>query len=159
MATAISTFYPSLRHILGDIDSDSQKYEDASLLVGVQTIIRCGKLSDYTLSTDSLSVEPDVTDPNDYALVLYHTAHSFIAPKPDAYAFRTRALSQSVSGATRDFLRTLEENIYSLENGEMFDSWQHLDSWLKGMTGVNLLTRLTEVTSVENLNSITIPAS
>lgn len=159
MATAISDFYASLRHILGDIDSDAQTYEDAALLVGVQTVIRCGKLTDYTLSTDNLSITPDVTDPNDWALVLYHTAHSFVAPKPESYSFRTRALSQTVSGATRAFLSTIEENIYDIENGEMFDSWQHFGSWLQGMTGVNILTRLTEVTAVDNLNSVTIPAS
>lgn len=159
MATAISSFYPSLRHILGDTDSTAQQYEDAALLVGVQTIVRCGKLDDYALSTDGLSVEPDLTDPNDYALLLYHTAHSFVAPKPDTYSFRTRALSQSWSGATRDFLRGIEENIYQIENGDMFDSWQSLDSWLTGMTGVHLLARLTEVTSVDQLDSTTIPAS
>jgi hypothetical protein len=98
----------------------------------------------YTLTPDGGSITPDITDPNTYALLCYHTVKLFVDPEHEKYAFRTRAFSESFGSRSR-FLSTLEMEIHKLENGEMFSGWQNYFSWLSGMAGLPLAEILTDM--------------
>lgn len=128
MATAISSLYPHLRHALGDRQVDHYRYQDSALLNGVKFVIQCGKVPDYTISIDGLSVTPDLTDPNKFALVLLYTALSFIISEPNSEAFRQRSMSRSIGGFST-FISELHDNINELENGTYFTSWRTFLSW------------------------------
>lgn len=155
MSTEISDLYTSLRHILGDRDSNAYRYENSALLAGVQTIMKCGKVTGYSLTSDTLGITPDLTDPNDFALTLYHTALSFIASEPDGWSFRTRSASKTV-GSSKGFVRQLEANIHDLENGEMFDSWQSFGEWVRGVQGIDLASFLSPMGTITKLTTISV---
>jgi hypothetical protein len=144
----ISITYVNLRIMLGDLDPTIQRYPDAVLGGGVKTAIQLNKLGGtgviYTLTPDGAGITPDITDPNTYALLCYHTVKLFVDPEHDKYAFRTRAFSETFGSRSR-FLNTLEHEIHKLENGEMFSGWQNYFSWLSGMAGLPLAEVLTDM--------------
>lgn len=131
MSTLITDLYEPLRHLL----PKETTYEDTALLAGVRAMIGMGKLPDYALTPDRLEITPALTDPNDYALLLYHTALSFVQSKPSQYSWRTRALSETV-GSYATFVRQLDQHLYELEHGTMFESWTSLHTFLAGIDGL-----------------------
>jgi hypothetical protein len=135
--SALNLFYGGLRILLMDYDPSVQQYSDAILLGGLQTVIQMGKVPAYALTPDNQGLAPDVANPNDYALITYHTARLFVAPRPDRYSFKTRGFAESVGSYSR-YLSTLEMEIHTLENGEMFSSWQSYFAWLHGVAGLPL---------------------
>lgn len=143
--TAITEFYDALRVVLGDMDGEFPEFEDSALLMGVRATVRMGRIRGYQLSGDRMGITPDVSNPNVFALVVYHTARTFRASEPDRYSYGTRAIGETFGGY-REFLFNLEQNIQELENGTFFGSYTHLGSWMKGMFGVNLWEAMTEVT-------------
>lgn len=158
MSTAISELYPAVRHVLGDRDATIHKYQDTAILVGVQTTVRMGKVPDYALTPDGLSIDPTLdttSDPNDYALLLYHVALSFVSCERAGYSWRTRAASRSY-GDIRDFVWYLQTNINDLENGTMFESWLSMATWLQGIQGANLGLILTPINGITMQGGVTI---
>ncbi len=91
----------------------------------------------YAVDTDQSQLTPEVTDPNKWALVCYHTVKGFVDNNPDRYSYKTRAVGESF-GSWRNFLDELKINIYKLENGCMFSTWQTYYTWLAGMSGLPL---------------------
>ncbi len=163
MSTPLTDFYDALRSVLGDLDATVRVYEDDSLLKGLRTVIGCGKLSGYTLTSDRLGITPEIPtdgsgDPNKFALLLYHTALLFVGPTPDRFSFRTRAYSES-SGSVREFIFKLEEMIHELESGSAFGSWQMFEGWYAALAGRSLWEGLTEVTTEQPMNEISVGIS
>jgi hypothetical protein len=142
--TDINRFYRSARVMLGDLDASVRRYSDSVLSDAVKTVIELNRVPNLTLTPDEAGITPDITDPNQYALILYYTVKLFVDPQPDRYAFRTRAFSESF-GSTHRFLQTLEMEIHKLENGDMFSGWQNYFSWLSGMAGLPLAEVLTDM--------------
>jgi hypothetical protein len=145
--TTINKFYRSLRVVLGDLDASVRRYPDPVLADAVKTTVELGKVSNtpaFILSDDESGITPDVANPNQFALFIYHTAKLFVDPQHDRYAFRTRAFSESFGSLNR-FVQTLELEIHKLENGEMFSGWQNYFAWLSGMAGLPLAEVLTDM--------------
>lgn len=157
MSTLISSFYDPLRHVLGDRDASIQKYSDGSLLAGIQTVVSMGMLPDFSLSATRTSITPTIDDPNDYALLILHTALSFISSDADRWSFRTRAISKS-SGGQNNFIWYLQTKISELENGELFDSWQNLSACAHGYN-INILNTTVGSSSETTDTSYTLPAA
>jgi len=144
MSTPIGLWYRPLRIMLGDLDATVRRYSDGVLSDGVKTCIQLNKLPTYALTVDESGISPEITDPNKFALVSYHTAKLFVAPAPAKYAFKTRAFSESF-GSLQDFLRVLENEIHKLENGVAFTGWYNYFTWLSGMAGLPLAEVLTDM--------------
>lgn len=144
VTTAISDYLETLRVLLGDHDATVRQYPDEVLAAAVRTCIRLNRLPGYTLASD-LEITPALTDPNDWALVAYHTVKLFVANNPDRYSYKTRAMSETF-GSWRVFLDELDRNIYKLKNGKMFSSWQTYYTWLNGAVGLPLDYVLTNLT-------------
>ena len=142
--TAISDFYEPIRFLLEDRDPTIQLYSDDQLLIAVRTCIRLQRVPGYSLAVDLTQITPEVADPNKWALVVYHTVKHYVDNQPDRYSYRTRAVSESFGG-WRGFLDELKTNIYKLENGAMFSSWNNLYTWFAGMAGLPLNTVMTEL--------------
>lgn len=138
MSTLISSLRAPLRFILGDRDSAFYLFSDTILDDGVRSAILLNELKNYALTADQLSVTPALTDPNKFALLCFKTAKMFMDSNPDRYSFKSRAFSESIGGY-REFLSTLEQKIYKLENGAMFSGWQSFHAFLSGISGVPLL--------------------
>lgn len=142
--TAIADFYETIRFLLGDHDATVQQYPDGVLLKAVRSTIRLQQIPGYAVAPDQVNLTPEVTDANHWALIAYHTVKAFVDNNPDKYSYKTRAMSESF-GSWRDFLDELKTNIYRLENGTMFSTWQSYYTWLSGISGLPLdlvLTRL-----------------
>ena len=123
--------------MLQDFDASARKYPDDVLADGVRTAVQLNKLPGYTLTVDSNGVTPDISDPNQFALLVYHTARLFVMGLPDRYAFKTRGFSESV-GSLHRFLNAIEQDIHELENGTAFSGYQSYYAWLHGMAGLPL---------------------
>lgn len=156
MATAITDLYPYLRHLLGDRDSAIQEYEDAALLTAVRTAIRTNALPNFSLTSDSNSITPAVSDANQFALLLYRVVRSFAAARPDRRSVRTRAFTET-EGSWRTFLHELENDIHRLENGDLFSGWQSFYGWLEGVSGLSVGHLLTEVQTTGTIRTLSIP--
>ena len=135
--TAIAEFYETIRFLLGDHDATIQQYPDAVLVQSVRLIIRLNKVPGVTVATDVTQLTPAITDPNQWALVAYHTVKGFVDSNPDRYSYKTRAIGESF-GSWRNFLDELKLNIYRLENGTMFSGWVKYYTWLAGLAGLPL---------------------
>jgi hypothetical protein len=138
--TTLDQFYPALRLLLQDT-GDVKAYPDDILADGLRTMIRMNKVPAYALTGDQNAITPDAlgdgSDPNVYALMIYHTVKLFIGGTPDRYSFRTRALSESFGSATH-FLTQVELEIHALESGECIQGWQTFHDWLAGVSGLPL---------------------
>jgi hypothetical protein len=155
MSTLISEFRDPLRHLLGDRHASVYQYSDGNLDAAVKTMVKMGKLAGFALTPAQDAVTPDVSDPNDYALLLYETVRSFVAGNPDRYSYRTRALSETF-GRWREFLDYLETNIHELKNGAMFDGWQSFAGWWRGNVGEDLLEVMTRVEVQAPVQTVTV---
>lgn len=133
----LSAFRVPLRILLMDYDPSVQQFPDTVLDNATRTTLSFGKVPKYSLTPDTNGVTPDVTNPNDFALISYHTARFFVAPRPDRFAFKTRPYSES-TGSFAKYLQTLEMEIHNLENGTMFSAWQSYFAWLHGVAGLPL---------------------
>ena len=140
----ISDFYETLRYLLGDRDATIQLYPDAVLLGGVRSCIRLNQIPALSVGVDNVSLTPEITDPNQFALVAYHTVKGFVDSHPDRYSYKTRAMGESF-GSWRTFLDELKSNIHRLESGEMFAGWYNYYTWLAGVSGLPLGLVLTEL--------------
>ena len=138
--TALSSFYRPLRVVLGDWQPTNQAYSDAALLQSLQAVVQLGKLNDtvlsatggYALTPDESGVTPAISNANLFALTIYHAAKLFFNPLPSGQSLRTRPVSRSWGSYART-LASWDAEIHKLENGEMFDGYQSLYSWLSGI--------------------------
>ncbi len=135
--TNISDFYETMRYLLGDRDSTVRQYPDAVLAAAVRSCIRLQKIPGYGVAPSQTEITPAVSDPNVWALVAYHTVKGFVDSNPDRYSYKTRAIGETF-GSWRQFLDELRSNIYTLENGAMFSSWQNYYTWFSGVSGLPL---------------------
>jgi hypothetical protein len=135
--TAISDFFGTVRFLLGDHDPTIQQYGDTVLLEGVRACIRLQGVPGLALAPDLSHITPEVTDPNQWALVCYHTVRGFVQNNPDRYSYKTRPMSESF-GSWQPFLDQLQRNIYKLESGAMFSGWHNYYTWLAGLSGLPL---------------------
>jgi len=138
--SALNLFYGGLRILLMDYDASVQQFPDDVLANGIRTVIQMGKVPRFALTPDLAGITPDLGGPSapcDYALITYHTARLFVAPRPDRYGFKTRGFSENFGSYNR-YLTTLEAEIHNLENGTMFSGWQSYFSWLHGVAGLPL---------------------
>jgi hypothetical protein len=154
----VSELREPLRVILGDRDASFYMYEDAALDAGVRTAVRMGLVEGYSLATGNTAITPDVSEPNDLALLLYHTVKLFVQSAPDSQSYRTRAISESM-GAYKRFLAELEQSIHELENGTMFSSWQNFSTWSMGLFGADLWSLLSDVTVDRPVATVNVGAS
>jgi hypothetical protein len=146
--TSLNFFNITLRVLLGDLDPSTFAYPDLTLANGVRSAILMNKVPGFALTVDQNNVTPDVigpgTNPNTFALIVYHTVRLFVMNNPDRYSYKTRVLSESF-GSTQNFLTTLELDIHKLENGTKFDGWISYHSWVAGMAGLPVGLVLTNV--------------
>ena len=146
--TALTFFIPTLRVLLQDFDPSVQQYADTSLINGLKTALLMNRLPGFGVSLDGTSVTPDIVgpgaDPNNFALLVYHTVRYFVLGNPERYSYKTRAVSESF-GHTRQFLNSVELDIWQLENGSLITSWQSYHSWVAGCAGLPLGLVLTNV--------------
>ncbi len=163
MATLISDLREFVRFVAGDNDDQNPIYQPTALDRGIRFVIKGNYLPNYALMVDNLSITPDLTDPNQFLLLVYTVAKRFMVAEPDGQSSRTRAYSERI-GNFRDLIFDIEKQLYLLENGTMFASWQSLADFLEGYAGVRNvfqhLSRLklaapftTSVLSVSGLNT------
>ncbi len=146
--TPLALFYVTLRVFLDDLDPETFAYPDATLLNALRAALLLNKLPGYTLTPDQNAVTPDLlaagANPNNYALLVYHTVRLFHLGQRDRYSYKTRAVSESF-GSMREALLALELDLHQLENGTLFLSWQSYHSWVAGMAGLPAGLVLTNV--------------
>jgi hypothetical protein len=143
MNTLLADLLEPLRAVLGDRNASFYLYEDGALDAAVRTVIGMGKVCGYEVAEGRTAITPGITNPNHYALLLYHTARLMIQPSPEQQGFRTRAYGET-QGSMRGFLGELAFSIHELENGSMFLGWQSFADWSLGVCGVNLWEMLVD---------------
>lgn len=143
MGTPVSDFYETIRFLLGDHDATVRQYPDEVLGAAVRSCIRLQRVPGISVASQT-DLTPEVTDPNKWALVAYHTVKGFVDSNPDRYSYRTRAIGETF-GSWRNFLDELGRSIYKLENGKMFSTWQSYYTWLAGASGLPLVTLMANI--------------
>src|SRR5438309_1983883 len=146
--TNITLAYPTLRVLLQDVGPDVFQYPDATLLQGLRAALTLQRIPGFGLTPDQNNITPDMigtgTDPNKFALLIYHTCRLFIMGQPEGYSYKTRAMAEKF-GSLKLFLQSLENDIHKLENGTMFLGWQSYHAWINGMMGLPAGLVLTDV--------------
>lgn len=147
-STPVAEFREPLRVLLGDLNADVHTYSDANLDAGVRAAVRLQQVPGLTLLGGGVAVRGSSgagLSVTEFARLCYRTARSFVAANPDAYEYRTRALSEKFSG-WRNLLGELEDRLHEMENGTMFMSWEQFRSFCAGPAGLNRLALVTEMT-------------
>jgi hypothetical protein len=156
--TLVSDFYEPVRAFLGDHDDTLRQYEDRSIERTVRSLIQCGELTGYSLSTDRTAIVPVISDPKLFGTLVYKACKAFINPVSGGYSYRTRAISESI-GDMRTFIFQLENALYALENGEMFSCWSNFYTWLNAVTGINVWSHLTDMEVEAPVATVTLSLS
>jgi hypothetical protein len=144
MSTAISSFRDPIRAFLGDFNADVRRYADGAIDAVVKTLIKCGTVQGYAVTQDNLEITPSVTDPADYARIVYHSCLRFVAPNAASYRYDTRALKESF-GDQKVFIFELHDWLDEIERVGASRSWIDFGSWAKSVTGVPLWSNLTDM--------------
>lgn len=146
--TKLSDFVDDIRAVVGDFKK--QVYEDSAIISVMRTQLRLGKIREYPhghseghptvwgLNADGMTLNPAITNTDivAYGLLVYRTAHTLILPNQQAYAYRTRAMSEKF-GEARDFLFELQDVLYGLENGSgVYANISGLRNWLFAINGI-----------------------
>jgi hypothetical protein len=148
--------YPAVRAILGDLDPQFQRYQDAAIANVVRTMVRVGKLgSTYALTPDNRGITPAIAVPTDYAILIYSSAKTILMPNAAAYSYRQRAMGESF-GAQRDFVFDLECALHDAQNGEVFHTMQSFYGWVNALTGLNIWSLLTDMSTRAPVATVTI---
>ncbi len=141
MSTPIADTYELIRATLGDFHSVHKRYADAAIASVVRTVVRTGGVPGYAVDATNLAITPTISEPKDLALLMYKAALKFLLPNAASYAYDTRAIRERF-GEQKLFLAALEQEIYDLENSEIFGSWNSLYAWINGMTGLNYCAQI-----------------
>ena len=120
----ITAFRPYIRTLLGDNNPDVKEYAAEQIDDAVRLVINLGKVPDVSLTADGMNLTPAVLpDPTDtdktlaWSRVVLHAASRFILANGNAYAFRTRALSE-VFGEQREMVFDILNQIVEMEFSE-----------------------------------------
>jgi len=138
--------YEGIRAMLGDHNPQFRKYEDGVLASVVRTCLRSGKLPGYCLSPNRMGIVPPITVPRDFGLLIHHAAKMILLPDAGDYSYKTRALSERF-GEQRLFVQNLENALYDLQNGEVFSTFQSFYGWVNALTGMNIWSLMTDMTT------------
>lgn len=145
--TLVSDSYEGVRAILGDHDPQFRKYEDQAIASVVRTVLRCGNLPGYTLTPNRLGITPTILQPRDFGILLHRAAKMLLLPDAAEYSYRTRALSERF-GEQKFFVQELENALYDLENcGGVFHTFQTFYGWVNALTGMNIWSMMTDMTT------------
>ena len=146
--TLLSDFFDDIRAITGDFNR--RLFQDSAISSVMRTQLRLGRVRVdnhprhrggtvvWQLTPDLRGITPAITqeDVLAYALLIYHSAHTLILPNMEAYAYRTRALSERF-GERKEFLFNLQNVLYELEDGQ--GTWVNvnaLQNWLFAINGI-----------------------
>lgn len=142
----LAQLYDDVRAVTGDFNRQLYTNEQLASVMRVQ--LRLGKIIEppcrgqamirFALGADNQTISPTIGNSNvhAYALLVYRTAHALVLPNIAAYNYRTRAMSERF-GEQKDFLFTLQNILYELENGEQ--TWAEISglrSWLFMVNGI-----------------------
>lgn len=135
MSTTIADLRVPVRAVLNDFDTVVRKYQDAAIDAVVAMIVNTGQLPGFATASGNTLITPDVTGRN-YGLLIYKAARAFVAPAPDGYSYRTRALSESFGGQ-KNFLHHLEQALHDIDQagGGMFGTQLDFQSWFLSISG------------------------
>jgi hypothetical protein len=75
---------------------------------------------------------------------MYKAALTFKAPETAQYSYRTRAIEEKF-GREDFFIRELQNAIYELDNGRMFDSFQSFYGWVNALRGLDIWGLMTDM--------------
>jgi hypothetical protein len=130
MATPISDLYDGIRVLIGDLHADSYLYEDDALRSAVRLIIQSGSpFEAYALDGPKTGIEPVVSDPNAYGLMLLRAARSLLTPHADGLSVRHPGMS-IVDRGKKATLWVLSSDAYekemAMEDGAAFNTYQDL---------------------------------
>jgi len=146
--TQLTFLLPTLRMLLGDWDPVARQYSDQALINGLQAVLLMNGLPGYTLTPDNTAVTPAVTgnlqQPTQFALLVFKTVQLFVRQEGDRYSYKTRAMSESF-GSRRAYARDIDLEIWQIESGSAFSSWQSYHCWVQGCAGVPVGLALTNV--------------
>lgn len=123
-STALTTFVPSVRCILGDSGPDFFQFSEDNILKAIRLELDLGKIPGVTTDgtnalTDGDDLSPislDATIQQNWAKVVLYAARRFVMPNAAAYSFRTRALAEHW-GEQKEMVFELLADIYWLEAG------------------------------------------
>ena len=148
--STLAQLFDDVRAVTGDFDR--QLYTNQQIASVMRVQLRLGRIIEpcrrgqpqvrFALGPDNQSIVPAITDTymHAYALLIYKTAHQLILPNIAGYNYRTRAMSERF-GEQKDFIFTMQNLIYELENGEQ--TWANvsgLRSWLFMVNGIWIWT-------------------
>lgn len=134
MSTPVSDFYDPVRFLLGDHDDTDRLTQDTAIARGVRTLIKGADISGYTLDGAGNNLSPNVTA-SDYMRIAAKVALRYVGSFPERQSAATRGWRESI-GSFKGLKIDLEELIYKIESGGMFEGWQSLATWLEGFSGV-----------------------
>jgi hypothetical protein len=138
--------YEPVRACLGDFNPNFRKYSDGAVDSVLRTCLLIGKVPGHTLGSDRLSISPPITTPADMALLMYWGALMFMGPQAIETRLESRPLSQK-KGRPELFWFELKNAIYDLENGPMFLSFQSFYSWVNSLTGIDIWSVMSDMTT------------
>ncbi|HEX3800246.1 MAG TPA: hypothetical protein VH413_16240 [Verrucomicrobiae bacterium] len=133
-----------VRVTLGDFDKSFPNYSDEAIDDVVRTKLMCGEVPGQKLGMDRKSILPGITQPCDLARLMYKAALTFKAPETAQYSYRTRAIEEKF-GREDFFIRELQNAIYELDNGRMFDSFQSFYGWVNALRGLDIWGLMTDM--------------
>ena len=151
----IAQMFEPVRVCLGDFNQQFRKYENDAITSVVRTCLMTGKVPGQSLGSDLVSIVPGIINPNDLALLMYHAAKMFIAPKVAEWRIDTRAMSQR-EGRKDHFFFELTNAIYEIENGEMFSCFQSFYAWVNSLTGIDIWSVLSDMKTAAPVATVNI---
>jgi hypothetical protein len=141
---AITQMRDPVRCCLGDNSDRFRKYSDEAIDRTVRTCLMVGKVPCQKLGADRISITPGIMSPHDCALLMYHASKMFLMPESGDYMYRLRGVQERF-GRQDLFVRELENQLYYLENGEMFKSFQSFYAWVNALTGIDIWSLMSDM--------------
>lgn len=136
--TPVTDFIDPVRFLVGDHYDEERLTEDSAIERGVRMLVRGGQANfngtTVVLAQSNQQIDPTVSDPNHYMLIAAKVAKLYMSSLPSRQSSRDRGQGESIGDfRTLDF--NLDELIYKLESGAMFNGWQSLASWIEAFSG------------------------
>ena len=152
-----------VRAILGDLDPENPagpRYLDSAIDRVMKACVTLSRPPGYALTQDGLGITPALNATN-LALLTYEGCSMFLAPQLARYQFTTRALEERV-GDQLNFFQHLQDLIMDLKAGggqKIFTAPVDFASWVASITGMNLWTRLTDLSVTAPVLSLDVSRS
>ena len=139
--SSLTEFHPALRVLLQDRgtveDASVRMYSADALNDALRTVIYMGRLNrnGKTFTVDDVTLSPAITDPNDYALLVYRSTELMVMGAPDQYQHRQRGLMERF-GSFLPFMQRLAQDIADIEQGdEVYSSWSSFTGFVLASAG------------------------